>query len=408
MVLAEILNEINAQDSLTFFEEAAIRAIEATLEEKNGKPYLACQVRAKAILAKPEEIIRQLWIYRLVHHYQYPISRLTVEYPITFGRDTSKRADIVVFDADRPTVPYLIVEVKEHTAKGGKDQLKSYTHATGAPLALWSNGTQSIVWHRKNPNYFIEIPDLPTTTQTIEDIASTPWTIDTLVQKELEREEQGLKARSLRQLIEDMEDEVLANAGVDVFEEVFKLIFTKLYDELASYRGRYKYLRFRNTNTAAQLKTSIQALFDAAKSEWDGVFSKDERIKLTPDHLQVCVGSLEERKLFNSNLDVIDEAFEYLVTKSAKGEKGQYFTPRWVIDMCVKMLHPQEHETLIDPACGSAGFTVHAIFHVWKSILEDEGLPVSHLLTMEAKPQRCYDYVRDKIFAIDLSVTDLS
>ncbi|HRF45627.1 MAG TPA: N-6 DNA methylase, partial [Candidatus Competibacteraceae bacterium] len=84
-----------------------------------------------------------------------------------------------------------------------------------------------------------------------------------------------------------------------------------------------------------------------------------------------------------------------------KGEKGQYFTPRWVIDLCVKMLNPHEAETVIDTACGSAGFTVHAIFHVWKQILQDEGLPVSHLFTMEAKPQRCKDYVQDKVFAID-------
>jgi type I restriction enzyme M protein len=198
-----------------------------------------------------------------------------------------------------------------------------------------------------------------------------------------------------------MEDEVLANAGVDVFEELFKLIFTKLYDELACYRGRYKYLRFRNTNTAAQLKGNIQSLFDDAKKEWEGVFAEDEKIKLSPDHLQVCVGSLEEWKLFNSNLDVVDEAFEYLVNKSSKGEKGQYFTPRWVIDMCVKMMNPKESETVIDTACGSAGFTVHAIFHVWKQILEDEGLTASHLFTMEDKPQRCKDYVRDKVFAID-------
>ncbi len=200
-----------------------------------------------------------------------------------------------------------------------------------------------------------------------------------------------------------MEDEVLANAGVDVFEEVFKLIFTKLYDELACFRGKrgQKYLRFRNQNTAAQLRTAIQALFDEAKNEWEGVFPQDEKIKLAPDHLQVCVGSLEEWKLFNSNLDVVDDAFEYLVNQSAKGEKGQYFTPRWVIDMCVKMLNPHEDENLIDTACGSAGFTVHSIFHVWKSILQDEGMPISHLFTMEKKPERCYDYVQDKVFAID-------
>ena len=65
------------------------------------------------------------------------------------------------------------------------------------------------------------------------------------------------------------------------------------------------------------------------------------------------------------------------------------------------MLNPQEQETLIDTACGSAGFTVHAIFHVWRAILDDMSLPQSHLFTMEEKPQRCKDYVNKKVFAID-------
>jgi len=65
------------------------------------------------------------------------------------------------------------------------------------------------------------------------------------------------------------------------------------------------------------------------------------------------------------------------------------------------MLNPHESETLIDTACGSAGFTVHSIFYVWKNILRDEGKPISHLFTMEQKPERCYDYVQNKVFAID-------
>lgn len=401
MSINELLNKANVHISLSVFDEKSIAAVEAALIDKNGKPFFKCQVRGKDVQAKPEEIVRQLWLHRLIHHYGYPVARLTVEYPITFGRDSSKRADIVVMDADRPTVPFLIVEVKQPTSKGGKEQLRSYTHATGAPLALWSDGLQAVIWHRKNPNYFVEIPDLPTAGQTIDDIAGQPWTMQTLIDKEKEHEAEGQKARSLREKIEDLENEVLANAGVDVFEEVFKLIFTKLYDELACYRGRYKHLRFRNINTASQLKNNIQSLFDDAKKEWEGVFAEDEKIKLSAEHLQVCIGSLEEWKLFNSNLDVVDEAFEYLVSKSAKGEKGQYFTPRWVIDMCVKMLNPKQHETVIDTACGSAGFTVHAIFHVWRQILIDQGLTASHLFTMEDKPQPCKDYVRDKVFAID-------
>ncbi len=396
-----IFKDANIRNSLTQFTVAHLDRLETSLFDKNGKPALKCLATGKDKLAKPEEIVRQLWLLELTESYGYPLSRIQIEYPITFGRDTSKRADIVVMDADHADTPYIIVEVKAAKLKDGKEQLRSYTHAKGAPLALWSNGALAVIWHRKNPNYFVEIPDLPKVTQTIDDIAGQPWTIDVLIDIENKRMAEGKGARSLKQLIEDMEDEVLANAGVDAFEEVFKLIFTKLYDEMYCYRGRHKYLRFRNSNTAAQLKANIQSLFDDAKNQWPGVFQGDDKLKLSPEHLQVCVGSLEEWKLFNSNLDVVDEAFEYLVNKSSKGEKGQYFTPRWVIDMCVRMMNPQEAETVIDTACGSAGFTVHAIFHVWKQILEDEGLPVSHLFTMEDKPQRCKDYVADKVFAID-------
>ena len=401
MKLTGTFKAASTDHGIELFSEAAAKAIEALHTDKKGQPHIRCQIRHSEVQYTREERVRQFWIYRLIHHYGYPVSRLTVEYPITFGRDTSKRADIVVFDKDRPTVPYLIVEVKRAKQKEGKDQLKSYTHATGAPLALWSNGEQVVVWHRKNPNYFIEIPDLPTARQTIEEVAETPWNIDTLVKFEKEREAEGIGARSLKQLILDMEDEVLANAGVDVFEEVFKLVFTKLYDELSVYQGRYKYLRFRNTNTAAEVRDRINQLFADARKNWGGVFPEDDRVKLTPDHLQVCIGSLEKYKLFNSNLDVIDDAFEYLINQTAKGEKGQYFTPRWVIDMCVKMLNPTAGETFIDTACGSAGFAIHTMFKVWRDILDAEGIPQSHLFTMEAKPQACYDYVQKKVFAID-------
>lgn len=383
------------------FGHAAIAYVENTLLRHEEKPQLFCQIRQKYKNAKTEEIIRQLWIYRLRQNYHYPVDKIAVEFPITFGRDTSKRADIVVFDEDRKNVPYILIEVKETRSSDGKAQLRSYAHATGAPLALWSNGYDSAVWHRKNPNYFVEISDIPTASQSISEIINQPWQFTDLAAKEQEREQRGEAARTLREIIVELEDEVLANAGVDVFEEVFKLIFTKLYDELACFRGRYQYLRFRNSDTAAKVKRSVQSLFDAAKDEWPGVFASDDRIKLSPDHLQVCVGSIEEIKLFNSNLDVIDDAFEYLVNKSSKGEKGQYFTPRWVIDLAVKILQPKETESIVDTAAGSAGFTVHTMFHVWRRILAEEGYNQSEMFTLERKPQRCYDYVANRVFAID-------
>jgi type I restriction enzyme M protein len=171
---------------------------------------------------------------------------------------------------------------------------------------------------------------------------------------------------------------------------------------MESGRNRHRNLEFRNYGyTETELKNKIQTLFDSAKNRWEGVFTDDAKILLTPSHLSVCVASLQDVKLFNSNLEVVDEAFEYLINKSSKGEKGQYFTPRYVIDMCVRMLNPQPAETMIDTAAGSCGFPVHTIFYVWEQILKSKGLNKSHLFTLEDKPTECWDYVNEKVFPID-------
>jgi type I restriction enzyme M protein len=327
----------------------------------------------------------------------YPVQRMQLEYEVVFGRE-KKRADICIFDADKKTSPYILIEVKKPKLKDGKDQLKSYCNATGAPMGVWSNGDSISYYHRKDPNYFEDIPSIPASHQKLSDILSERWTINDLIQKDKLVNEK----KSLKDLILEMEDEVLANAGVDVFEEVFKLIFTKLYDEMESGRDHKRHLVFKNYGeTETDLKNKIQLLFDKARGKWEGVFSADTKIQLTASHLSVCVASLEGVKLFNSNLEVVDEAFEYLMSKSSKGEKGQYFTPRYVIDMCVKMLNPQEKETLIDTAAGSCGFPVHSIFHVWESISKEMGLAQNDQFTTTQKPQRFTDYVKEKVFAID-------
>lgn len=399
MNIANILKDSNYK--LTQFSQDKIDIIESGIFEKEVKgkvfPYYKCQVRRKDIRLTPEEIIRQLYVMVLNQDLGYSLERMELEYGVSFGRE-KKRADIVIFDKDKTTSPYIMVELKKPKLKEGKEQLKSYCNATGAPIGIWSNGDSISYYHRKDPNYFEDIPAVPRDDQKLSDILEERWTIDDLVEKD----KLVTERKSLKDLILEMEDEVLANAGVDVFEELFKLIFTKLYDEMESGRNHNRHLEFRNYgDTESELKTKIQGIFEQAKNKWAGVFSEDSKIMLTPSHLSVCISSLQDVKLFNSNLDVVDEAFEYLINKSSKGEKGQYFTPRYVIDMCVKMLNPKEEETIIDTAAGSCGFPVHTIFHVWEKILMDEGLNKSHLFTSEFKPARCIDYVQEKVFAID-------
>jgi len=410
---------------LTIFSQSSIDNLEARLIQKNDKIYIPGLVRKKDLVAKPEEIVRQLMLDKLINEYGYPVELLEVEYTVNFGRE-KKFADIVILNKSDKTSVYCVLEIKKHKAKDGKDQLKSYTNATGAPLAVWTNGIEIDYYERLDPNYFEPLSDIPKANETIDDIKNETFTYLELMQKDRLSEER----KSLKSLIEEMEDEVLANAGVDVFEEVFKLIFTKLYDEMESSDDRvnietqfklikkqnpdlsdkeilekidnddFRKLEFRSRGDAHHTKKVINDLFNKAKNKWPGIFEKGEPLRITDEnHLQICVGFLQNVKLFNSNLQVIDEAFEYLVNKSAKGEKGQYFTPRNVIDMAVYMMNPQPTEYMIDTAAGSCGFTVHTLFNVWKKLVNQGKAQFANFsnqkLTREQK-----NYV-DHVFGID-------
>ncbi|HDL5231116.1 TPA: N-6 DNA methylase [Mannheimia haemolytica] len=397
--LVQLLKDSNYQS--TQFSPAYIKKLEESIFLKSGKngdiPHIQCLVRKKDIKLTPEEAVRQLYLMNLHYEYDYPFERMELEYSVVFGRE-KKRADIVIFDRDNPNAVYIMVELKKPKLKDGKEQLKSYCNATGAPIGVWTNGESISYYNRRDPNYFKDIPDIPNAQQKLSDLLQERWTIQDLI----DNDKIAKQRKSLKDLVIEMEDEVLANAGVDVFEELFQLIFTKLYDEMESTRNKSRYLEFRNYgDTESELKAKIQSLFDRAKNKWEGVFAESAKINLSPSHLAICVSSLEEVKLFNSNLDVVDEAFEYLINKSSKGEKGQYFTPRYVIDMCVKMLDPKPEETVIDTAAGSCGFPVHSIFHVWEKQLKARGLERSHLFTAEEKLPEQTDYVKEKVFAID-------
>jgi type I restriction enzyme M protein len=389
----------NSNYGLDFFTDVEIQSLEGRIfaKEDSTNFYTTCLVRGKEIKLTPEEVVRQLYLDRLLNHYKYPKERIILEYPVNFGREV-KRADIFIADKDNPNIAYILVELKKPKLKDGKDQLKSYAHATGSPINIWTNGQEISYYHRKDPNYFEEITDIPKADQTLADILNEKFFIADLKRVNVLE----TKNKTLRQIVLDLEDEVLANAGVDIFEEVFKLIFTKLYDELQSGRDETRPLEFRNTGqTENELYNKLNKLFEQAKTKWEGIFKDSDKINLSPSHLSVCVASLQDVKFFNSNLDVIDDAFEYLIGKTAKGDKGQYFTPRYVIDMCVKMLNPKEDETIIDTAAGSAGFVIHSVFHVWRQILADMKIDQSELFTLEKKPPRCEEYVQNKAFAID-------
>ena len=361
LTIADILK--GSDYALTIFTDAEVKALK--LFDKGGKSYLTCAASDKPRPAKPEEIVRQLYLRKIMDHYGYPKERIAVEKAVYFGSAVhEKAADIVVWEKDAPTTPYIIVECKKPKRKDGLDQLKSYCNAEGSPIGVWTNGSDTIWLHRQEPNIFRNLTDIPRSDQKLSDLLEERWTLEDLAK----HNKLVVQRSSLKSIVLDIEDKLIAGDGGEAFDEAFKLIFAKLYDEWQAGRGgkAKRYLEFRvGASTAKEAYERIDGLFQKAKAQWPGVFDDGEKISLKPAHLVTCASFLEDVKLFNSNLQVIDEAFEYLSVKSAKGEMGQYFTPRHVIDMCVRMMNPTYDDYVVDTAAGSCGFTVHAIFHVW-------------------------------------------
>lgn len=388
MKIHKIFSSSDVKYGLSLFKPEEIEYVENLIEEKDGKFYIKCQIKDKYRIAKPEEIVRQLWIYRLLTEYGYPKERIDVERVVYFGSRDSGLADIVVLHEDGQH-PYIIFEIKRPQRRAGLEQLKSYCNAEGAPIGVWSNGNEIIRLHREEPNIFVEIPRIPKNGETLKDVLQERWTIKWL--EEHDELKQG--KTTLKKILLDLEELVLGNAGVDPFEEIFKLIFAKLYDE---WRGindpSYQLEFFVGDRSPQQVKTAITNLLEGAKREWPGIFEPTDRIELRDEHLKVCVSFLEKIKLFNSNLQIIDEAFEYLIPQVSKKKEGQFFTPRPVVDMVVKMLNPKADEFVIDPACGSGGFLLHSVMWVAGGVISGKPLP-----------EQAKNFAQNKIYGIDFS-----
>jgi type I restriction enzyme M protein len=386
-IIDAIFKDPQVKYGLREFSKLKIEEVLQVFEKEKGKFYIRCLKRDKDILvydknkntSKPEEIIRQLWLIRLIKDYHYPLERIELEKDIRFGREVhAKAADIVIYQKDKVT-PYIIIEVKSPTEEKGIDQLKTYLNAEGSPIGVWSNGKERVILYRPYPKQFEDtLTEIPRVDQTINDVLEERKTLKQLTSD-----------YDLTERIKILEELVLANAGVDVFQEIFKLIYAKLYDEKEAKSRPDQEVYFRKSKDPKFTFDIINRLFKESVEEWPGIFNRYDEILLSPDHLSICVGQLQDIKLLDSNLEVVDAAFEYLLPEVAKGKKGQYFTPRHVIDMAVKMLNPRNKEYIIDPASGSGGFLIHAMQWVWSHDLKD------------APHEKQVEYARRYLYGID-------
>lgn len=196
----------------------------------NGQEHVFCPIRKKLYKAKPEEKVRQWWLYRLKEDYGYSFDQIDVKVKVRVGStEAKKRADIVVYKDSKKNVPRIFVEVKKPDRKDGIDQLRVYMNATGCRLGLWSNGTPPHVYMlRIEPKEgeeeatWRELRNIPRKNENLDDIDNP------ITRKEL------VPVSDFLSVIEDCEDHIKAHEGADAFDEIFKLIII-----LINKKGKY-------------------------------------------------------------------------------------------------------------------------------------------------------------------------
>ncbi|SDQ19031.1 type I restriction enzyme M protein [Curtobacterium sp. UNCCL20] len=320
---------------------------------------IRCRIRNRDLKYKPEEVIRQMTLNYLIDDLGYGADQISVEVPVQMGSTVhDKPADIVVYSESNKTDALIIVECKQPTRKDGIEQLKSYMNPTGALFGHWSNGIDEKFLLRSGANDFSRpIWRLPRAGETLEDID------EPLTRKSLE------PVRDLYSVFRDMEQEILAHQSVETFNEIFKIVFAKLYDERVNLPNDDAVAQFciGLQEPVSQAVTRVGSLFDKAKAKWKDVYGAGETLSLTDRNLAYCIQTLQQYHLMKSG-DVLGVAFELMVNQEMKGEMGQYFTPRQVVQMMTDMINPSISETVLDPACGSGGFLIYPMRKVFEHI----------------------------------------
>lgn len=336
--------------------------------------YLEDFISGRAVRATPEETEAvQVFARQLVEDYGYPKEHLRTR-PQWRVRarpsDTKKEypVDIAVFQSTdhRDDQIWIIVECKKKTRKDGRNQLEDYLRFSRAELGVWFNGSERLYLRKSESNGrvdFYEIPNIPRFGERIEDIG--------LFQRDDLRPATNLKStfRAIRNYL-------AANAVGITRDEVFaqqliNLIFCKIYDERFTKKDQVVTFRAGVDEPAKTVKARIEALFKKVKSQYDDVVDLTDEIALDDRSIAYVVGELQLYSLQQSSRDAVGDAFEVFIGPSLKGGQGQFFTPRNVVTMVIDMINPAPGERLIDPACGSGGFLVEGLRHVWRQVEEN-------------------------------------
>lgn len=320
----------------------------------------------------PEEYVRQNIEKRLVNELKYPKDRIGVEVPIQIG-SRKVRCDVVIYAKDMPNTQeniHIIVECKKESVssndkKDGIEQLKSYmTACPNCEWGLWTNKKERKILQKITNKQtlqveFFEKNDIP-------DVSGNTENIDRPKRSSLVRADGDNLFLAFRRCHESIH----VNDGFNkenAFFEFLKIIFCKIRDERNIPHSLDFYVSSTERNSLDgqnACKNRISHIFEAVKKQFSQIFDIHDEIKLSPRSLVEIVGELQGYSFLSTDVDLKGRAYEEIVGSNLKGDRGQFFTPRNVMRMAVKMINPKLEEKVLDPACGTGGFLVMAMNQV--------------------------------------------
>ncbi len=345
-------------------------------QERLKPAYMLDFISGAPVKATPEEVQAvQVFARRLVEDYDYPKENIQPrpQYGVRKHPSDEEKTypvDIAVFRSGKRTEDnlFLIVECKKKNRKEGVAQLKLYLDMSPAEVGVWFNGDEHQylrkVHHKDGSRTYMALPNIPRYGQRIEDIGL-------FARKDLKRPS-NLKAvfRDLRNHLAGMttgitRDEALA-------QEIINILFCKLLDEQDTEPAETVTFRAGVGEEAEAVRKRILGLFERVKSAtFQDVFDKNDTISLDAESICYVVGELQNYCIRDADRDAIGDAFEVFIGPALRGAEGQFFTPRNVVRMMVDILDPKAGENILDPACGSGGFLIGALEHVWTHLKQE-------------------------------------
>ena len=332
------------------------------------KGYIIDFISGKEIKAAPEEIeAAQVFARSLVEDYNYPKSHIQTRPQFRVKArpsDTKKEypVDIAVFSSakKRENDIYIIIECKKKNRKDGKTQLQDYLRFSKAFLGVWFNGEERLFLRKREKSgrvEFEEIPNIPQYKQRVEDVGKFKRK-DLKTTHNLKAAFKAVRNYLAANTVGATRDEALA-------QQLINIIFCKIYDEKFTRPNDIVSFRAGIDEDPKNVQQRILDLFEKVKTNYKEILDDSDKINLDKDSVVYIVGELQTYCLMEAERDVIADAFEAFIGHALKGGQGQFFTPRNVVKMAVDILDPKENDLIIDPACGSGGFLIEALRHVW-------------------------------------------